>query len=935
MTDDLAPSAAVPGAAPWGPSCPRPDGYTPFPPEAVERSIGERFAAVAAAHPATVALRSPAGSWTFAELDAASNRVANAVVARLGDDEEPVALLFDHDGPLVVAMLGVLKAGKLVLVLDPEATPELTGSLLADSGARLLVADEHRLPAAFDLAGPGVTVVRDSALVEGAADDAPPVQVGPDRGAMLAYTSGTSGSAKAAVIPHRALLHLMRGATDALSISPGDTLPMLFPVSLAVAAYPMFLPLLNGGTLTTRDVRGLGLADLGKWISEERISVMYVAPTVARFMVDVVAGFEYPALRLVVLGGERVDADAVALVRDLFGEDLVVANGYGTTETGVLTFYFVEPGETFGDAGVPVGHPIPGMDLQIRREDGSPAEAGAAGELFVHSRYLLRGYWGRPDLDAKVLSVADDGVPVYRTGDVARLAPEGYLEVAGRTDDQVKIRGQRIIPGEVEDALLALDVVKDAVVTTAEDATGTRILVAHVVPTDAAATGEAVRRELAERVPAAMVPSRFLLREDLPQLPNGKLDRQALVESGQGGAPSSTATGTAGAPAEAATAAAPEATPPGTSAGDHPEPADDLERQLVELWQDVLGVPVVHVDDDFFDLGGYSLLAAQMLVRLEERLGHQVQMSALLDGTTVADLARAIRGHTHHAGEAALVQAGDPDRPALFLTHDLYGSAYRYRHLAAAMGEDQTLYSFESPFLDGRRLPIKTIDTLARRYLSEVRRIQPEGPYYLAGYSFGGILAYEMARVLEQDGEAVAFLGIIDVGPGYRGIDYSRQRPPQSPYLGIPTPADPSWPLRRRARYYGSLAKRQPQGLVRQLMKRGRIDRWLQPVLWEADLRRRGQIRPGHRLWYSWYRLWRLAGPDWEPAPYGGDLTLYWAGGTGATDSTMGWAEWVRGTVDVRRVSAGHWEVMAEDGVGEVAGLLRADVDAAIDRRSA
>ena len=921
MTDDPAPSAAAPGALPWGPSRPRPADFEPFPAAAVDATIGDRFRAVAAARGDHPALRSPSGSWTFTDLDAAANRVANAVLGRLGDDEEPVALLFDHDGPLVVAILGLLKAGKLVLVLDPEAAASVTEALLADSGARLVIADESRLTAAFDLAGPEVAVVRDSALVEGAATDAPAVAFGPERGAMLAYTSGSSGSAKAAVIPHRALLHLMRGATDALAISPSDTLPMLFPVSLAVAAYPMFLPLLNGGTLTTFDVRGQGLADLGRWLSDEHVSVMYVAPTVARFMVDVVAGLEFPALRLVVLGGERVDADAVALVRELFGRDLVVANGYGTTETGVLTFYFVAPGEAFGDAGVPVGHPIPGMQLEIRREDGSAAAVGAAGELFVRSPFLFRGYWRRPDLDAQVLTT-DGGVAVYRTGDVARLTADGYLEVAGRTDDQVKIRGQRIIPGEVEDALLALDVVKDAVVTTGTDATGTRILIAHVVATQADVTAEVVRRELAERVTAAMVPSRFLLRESLPQLPNGKLDRQALVDAGSGRTPARDA----GAPAD---------DPSSDGAGAHPAPADELEQQLIELWQDVLGVPEVHVDDDFFDLGGYSLLAAQMLVRLEERLGHQVQMSALLDGTTVADLARAIRGHTHHAGEVALVQAGEPGRPPLFLTHDLYGSAYRYRHLAAAMGADQTLYSFESPFLDGHRLPIRSIDTLARRYLSEVRRLQPEGPYYLAGYSFGGILAYEMARVLERDGEEVAFLGIIDVGPGYRGIDYSRKRPPQSPYLGIPTPPDPSWSRRRRARYYGSLAKRQPQGLVRQLMKRGRVDRWLQPVLWELDLRRRGQIRPGHRLWYSWHRLWRLAGPDWEPAPYGGDLTLYWAGGTGAVDSTMGWAEWVRGTVEVRRVSAGHWEVMAEDGVGEVAGLLRADVDDAIARRGA
>lgn len=909
MSDASAAGDPIPGAAPWGPSRPRPHTFVPFPEEAVESSIGARFRDVAARHGDQVALRSPAGTWTFTELEAATNRFANALLARLGEDEEPVALLFDHDGPLVAAMLGTLSAGKLVLVLDPEAAPSVTESLLADSGARLLVTDAARAEAAFDLAGPEVTVVRDGALVEGASATPPAVVVTPDRGAMLAYTSGSSGSAKAAVIPHRALLHLMRGATDALAISPGDTLPMLFPVSLAVAAYPMFLPLLNGGTLTTFDVRGQGLADLGRWLSDEGVSVMYVAPTVARFMVDVVAGHSYPSLRLVVLGGERVDADAVALVRDLFGADLVVANGYGTTETGVLTFYFVAPGETFGDAGVPVGHPIVGMDLQIRREDGSPAEVGAAGELFVRSPYLLRGYWGRPDLDAKVLSTDEDGVPVYRTGDVARISADGYLEVAGRTDDQVKIRGQRIIPGEVEDALLALDVVKDAVVTTGVDATGTRILIAHVVPTSPDVTGDAVRRELAERVTAAMVPSRFLLRDALPQLPNGKLDRQALIDAAEGRPGSE-----------------------GASPSAHPEPADELERQLVELWQELLGVPVVHVDDDFFDLGGYSLLAAQMLVRLEERHGHQVQMSALLDGTTIVDLARAIRGHTHHAGEAALVQAGDPDRPPLFLTHDLYGSAYRYRHLAAAMGGDQTLYSFESPFLDGHRLPIRTIDTLARRYVSEIRRIQPHGPYHLAGYSFGGILAYEMARAFERDGERVAFLGVIDVGPGYRGVAYSRKRPPQSPYLGIPTPAEPEWPARQRARYYAGLARRSPQGLVRQLLKRGGVDRWVQPVLWEVDLRRRGQIRPGHRLWYSWYRLWRLAGPDWEPAPYGGDLTLYWCAGTGALDSTMGWADWVGGDVEVRRVTSSHWDVMAEEQVGEIGTLLRADLDDAVAR---
>ena len=908
MDDHSEPMITVPGAPPWGSGQSRPDGFEPFPAAAVEGSVGDRFRAMAERFGDHVALRGPAGERRFEEVEAASNAFANALLRRLGDEEEPVALLFAHDVPLVVAMLGVMKARKLVLVLDPQAAPTVTGAFLADSGARLLVADEAHLEAALDLIGTTVTVVRDTSLVEGASSEAPALEVGPDRGAMLAYTSGSSGAPKAAVLPHRALLHLVRGATEALAISPGDTLPMLFPVSLAVAAYPMFLPLLNGGTLTVFDVRGEGLADLGRWLADERVTVMYVAPTVARFMVDAVEGRSFPSLRLVVLGGERVDADAVALVRDLFGEHLVVANGYGTTETGVLTFYFTAPGEEFGDGGVPVGHAIVGMELEIRREDGSIAPTGDAGELFVRSRYLLTGYWGRPDLTERVLSVdPGTGLPVYRTGDVARLTPDGYLAVAGRTDDQVKIRGQRVAPGEVEDALLAIDLVKDVLVTTVTDSAGARTLVAHVVPADGDVGVDAIRRAMAERVTAAMVPSWFLLRDSLPQLPNGKLDRQALIDRGVDSPGSE-----------------PVAVPP--VVGDH------LEEDLIVLWQEVLGVPDVGVDDDFFALGGHSLLAAQMLVRLEERLGHQVPMSALLDGTTITDLARAIRGKTHHGGEAACVQSGDPGRPPLFLAHDLYGSAYRYRHFGAALGADQALYSFESPFLDGYRLPVKTIDVLARRYVSELRRIQPTGPYHLAGYSFGGILAFEMARHLEQQGQEVAFLGVVDVGPGYRGDSYSRKHPPESPWFGVPMPAEHEWPWRSRARYYASLAKHSPKGLARHLVKRIGLDRYILPVQWELDLRRRGQIRPSHRLWYAWHRHWRLAGPDWHPSSYGGNLTLFWAQGTASADSTMGWSDWVAGTVDVRRIEVSHMDVMAEDRVAELASVLRGALDEAISR---
>ncbi|MCB1004756.1 MAG: AMP-binding protein [Acidimicrobiales bacterium] len=904
MTDEHPSPAGVPGAAPWGPACPRPDTFEPFPEAAVEGSIGARFAEVAARHGDTVALRSPAGTWTFAALADDVNRFANALLGRLGAGEEPVALLFDHDGPLVAAMLGTLSAGKLVLVLDPEAAPSVTESLLADSGARLLVADESRLTAAFDLAGPDVTVVRDSALVEGAPATPPDVEVTPERGAMLAYTSGSSGSAKAAVIPHRALLHLMRGATDALSISPGDTLPMLFPVSLAVAAYPMFLPLLNGGTLTTFDVRGQGLADLGRWLADEQVSVMYVAPTVARFMVDVVAEHTYPSLRLVVLGGERVDADAVALIREMFGAHLVVANGYGTTETGVLTFYFLDPqAPPPADATVPVGYAIPDTELLVLDEDGQPVRPGVTGEVSVRSAHLFQGYWGKPELNEMVLHATDDDMAIYSTGDLGRVDENGCLELVGRSDAQVKVRGHRVVLGEVEEALLSLDLVKDAVVLHREVG-GVGTLDAFVVPAtdeqEVVADVPAIRDALSARVTTPMVPARFHLLDELPTLPNGKLDRQALRDpSGDRPRPGAVADGT-----------------------------DDIERRLVELWEDLLDVRPVGIDEDFFELGGHSLLAAAMLVEVEEIFRVTVPISEMVSTPTILHIGGCIRQGDREAGRSALVavQEGDGTRPPLFWGHDLHGTALRFRALGRALGPDQPLYTFESPFLDPVPPQIFSLPTLARRYVDDLVEAFPEGPYLLGGYSFGGVLAFEMARTLLDLGHEVGLLAVVDVGPGFRGELYKPTRRPAKPWLGMLDPPDPSLSLTEKVRHYrGGTVK----GVARHVVWRVGIDHWLEPVLFRRDLKETGQIAPSHRVWYAWRKHWELAakGWNWRGATYPGRVELIWADESGSTDSTMGWGDIAEGGVGVHRVPESHEEMMDEGFAGSTAAVLRALID--------
>ena len=278
----------------------------------------------------------------------------------------------------------------------------------------------------------------------------PPVS-DPDKIVYLAFTSGTSGRPKGAMITHGVLLNLVRGATDALRISPDDRMPMLFPVSLAVAAYPMFLPLLNGGTLSTHDVRSLGLAGMADFLADERITLAYLAPTVVRFLVDALAGRTFPELRMVALGGEVVDREVVDLVRTLF-DPREIANGYGTTETGVITLHVIDPDDP-PEGEVPVGRPVPDVDLVITGDDGHELPAGEPGEIVVRSRYTFGGYWGHPELNRRVLSadpVGREGWRQYRTGDFGRLRPDGALVVSGRVDSRVKVRGRFVVLGDVE-----------------------------------------------------------------------------------------------------------------------------------------------------------------------------------------------------------------------------------------------------------------------------------------------------------------------------------------------------------------------------------------------------------------------------------------------------------------------------------------------------
>lgn len=906
------------GLGPWRSETP-PTGFVPFPDAALAGSIIDRWVAMSQRYPGRVALRSSERAWTYAELYADVISHADALGSRVtADGPQRIAILGSHDGDLVVAILAVIAAGHVVVVLDPESPDGQLRSVLDEARpARLVHGAGYGGRAAALVAASGSTAqVLALAGLHGDSAAELPVR-GPQDAVMLAFTSGTTASSKGAIITNAVLLNLVRGATNALGIGPEDRMPMLFPVSMAVAAYPLFLPLLNGGTLSTLDVRGVGLAPVGPFLVDERITVAYLSPTVVRFLEDSLAGLSFPDLRLVAMGGELVDAEVVELAARVFGADLL-ANGYGTTETGVVTLHVIDPSEPPSGA-VPVGSSVPDVDVLVLDDDGAELPVGEVGEVAVCSPHLFDGYFGHPELSRQVL----DGDPLgrpgwrrYRTGDHGSLDAAGVLTVSGRLDAKVKVRGRFVVLGDVEAAIRTLPAISDAAVIASRSGAITE-LIAYVVATeDAELRVTDLRASLLESTDAFQVPSRWVVLDEFPVLPNGKTDRRAL-------------------PAPEIVAGTLDESAPAAGATEH----EQARRQVRDLWELLLPIGVIGPDEDFFHLGGDSLLAAQMLVMIEQQFGVRIPMAEMIRATTVRQLAEVLirlrRDPEQGSSVVRCVQTGDETtRPRLWFVHDLSGSSFRVRHLARELGPDQPVWSFESPLILGEPPAFTSLDTFAASYVTHLRRAQPEGPYWLAGYSFGGICAYEMARQLRQDGEEVAFLGVVDVGPGYRGPGWHTRRSPMRPWFGIAPPPPQGAAIREQVTHYEEMARASTAGAARHLMVRTGVARVVDPLRFREDLRRRGNVRPEWRLWYAWEQHWRLAARGWNRAhTYGGHLDLFWADRSASTDSSMGWSPLV-GALHIHRIPGEHERLLDEQGAIGLAASLRRTLDRTLDEMS-
>jgi amino acid adenylation domain-containing protein len=583
----------------------------------IEGSIVARFERQAHNHADRLAIKSGNSALTYDELNRASNRVAHTVLARSGESAEPIGILLKPGIAAVVAILGILKAGKFYLPLDAGFPHARLAAIVKDAEPHFILTENALLPSAMALTEDAERIVNIDALDAGIPDHDPSLTTVPDAYAYLLYTSGSSGQPKGVTQNHRNVLHQLASYTDGLGLCAEDRLTFLHSHCFSASRLDIFGALLNGAALFHFDVGEQGAALLARWLHEEEITVMHWVPTPFRHFADGLreAG-QFPALRSIVLGSETLTAHDLQLYRRHFASGCTLVNRFGTTETGNIAWHFIDERTALTGSAVPIGRPIDGVEVLLLDETGKQVVDAEIGEITVKSRYLPQGYWRQPELTRSAFASDAAGIGLYRTGDLGYRLADGCLVYAGRKDSQAKVRGYRVDINEIETALLAHPAIREAAVAVGEEESGAQKLLAYLVAREAPRpTNGVLRTHLRARLPSHMIPATFTWLEHLPLTQTGKLDRRALSRYGDANAERDTA---------------------------FAEPRTPVEQALASIWVKALGVARVGLHDNFFELGGHSLSAAHILQRVVRIFGVEMQLRDFFDSPTIARMAEII-----------------------------------------------------------------------------------------------------------------------------------------------------------------------------------------------------------------------------------------------------------------------------------------------------
>ncbi|MDT0444519.1 non-ribosomal peptide synthetase [Streptomyces johnsoniae] len=695
------------------------DTEVPFPPMSLVDLVAEQ----AARSPGAVAVRCAGGSLTYAELDERASSLARHLAGRGSGPERYVGLLLTRGTGLVVAMLAVLKTGAAYVPVDRGLPAGRISRLLAEVRPVLVL---DALPDGPPDA-PGTP-----------AADARSGRRHPGHPAYLIHTSGSTGRPKGVVVTGGNLANQMQWLRRTHPLAPGDVMLAHSPLGFDASVWEIWAPLVCGATVCLAPDEVAGRIDLlADHLREQRVTHALLVPSALAELVPFLPRDELDRLT-VFSGGEALPASLAASLGR-------VVNLYGPTETTVLVTSWQGTADGLGTGHVPLGRPVANTRVHVLDAALRPVPVGVAGEVYIAGDQVARGYHGLPGLTAERF-VADPygppGTRMYRSGDRARWRQDGSLEYLGRADGQVKVRGFRVEPGEIEAELTTWEDVARAVVVVREDRPGDRRLAAYLLPAARGLPAEApalpapevLRSRLAAVLPGHLVPDDVVVLDRLPLMPNGKVDRGRLP-----------------APDRAATIG-------------RGLPRTPREELLCALLAEVLGLPRVGVNDDFFALGGHSLLAVRLIHRIRGAVGLRLTIGDLFTAPTAAGIAARIDSTADGGGPFGTLlplRAGG-GRPPLFCVHPVIGLSWSYAGLVRHLPEDIPVFGLQAGGPTGNEPLPDDLDAMAREYLDQIRAVQRTGPYRLLGWSFGGAVAHAMAVLLQEQGERVSLLALVD-----------------------------------------------------------------------------------------------------------------------------------------------------------------------------
>ena len=681
------------------------------------------------ATPEALALEFGKEQISYKQLQDSINQTAHYLMSAGVRPGQVVAISLERSPALIISIFAVLQCGASYVPIDPNYPDGRLDLMVTDSEASLFIGDTLRAACTHT----AKTILFDSILK--ASSDLPTeaidVSVASEAAAYIIYTSGSTGKPKGVQVAHNNAINLVYSMGAAPGITAKDKIFAVTTISFDAMVMEIFLPLLHGASvvLVDEDTRRDGHLLLQKAV-KDKITVIWGTPTIWQILID--SGWEKPLGIKALIGGEPVPMPLAHELLELTDE---LWNIYGPTETTVCAFLTKITKE---DNPITIGKPVANTHAYLLDEDGKPVREGEVGEIVIGGAGVSLGYLNRPELTAQrfVNDPYQEGetAKMYHSGDLGKVLPNGQMQCLGRRDNQVKVRGHRIELGEIEYLMQDLTDV-NAVAIAVEN----HILKAFVVPSksdiDFAAQVEIWKDTLKSNLPSYMVPQEFIRIEELPITNSGKLDRKLLTKLSSNS----------------------------KLKADYNEPRTEAEKVISDIWKECLGLEGIDIFSDFFDVGGHSLVAAKVMTQIEKKTGKRLPLASLFEHSTVEKLALLLHLDEKLIKWDSLVPIKPQgSKPPLFMVHGAGLNVLNFNSLAKFVDKDQPIYGLQAKGLNENEAYLTSVEEIAAHYNKVIIATQPKGPYAIAGYSFGGVIAYEMACQLIEAGEKVSMLGLFD-----------------------------------------------------------------------------------------------------------------------------------------------------------------------------